>query len=200
MGAFLQIINTSKALEAGIGRLAKKLHGKELIIIPIIMLLFSIAGATFGFCEETIPFYAIVMPIVLAAGFDGITGVIIILFGAGLGVCASIVNPFMIMTSVDAVNQQGFLPAGDQLSTGDGIVFRVIIYLVFLIIGVVFTMLYANKVKKNPRKSYVYDLRDIHNQTFKFDHATLPEFNLKRKITLIIFASCFILLIIGAIP
>jgi uncharacterized ion transporter superfamily protein YfcC len=105
MGAFLQVVNSSKALEAGIGRLVKKLKGRELIIIPIIMLLFSIGGATFGMCEETIAFYAIVMPIVLAAGFDGITGVVIILFGAGLGVCSSIINPFMIMTSVDAVNQ-----------------------------------------------------------------------------------------------
>jgi uncharacterized ion transporter superfamily protein YfcC len=198
MGAFLQVVNTSKALEAGIGKLVKKLRGKELIIIPIFMLLFSIGGATFGMCEETIPFYAIVMPIVLAAGFDGITGVIIILFGAGLGVCASIVNPFMIMTAVDAVNKQGFLPT--PLSTGDGIVFRVIIYFVFLAIGITFTMLYANKVRKNPKKSYVYDLRNVHSQTFKFDHSVVPEFTLKRKVTLIIFTLCFVLLIIGAIP
>jgi uncharacterized ion transporter superfamily protein YfcC len=197
MGAFLQVINASKTLESGIGRLVKKLNGKELIIIPVIMLLFSIGGATFGFCEETIPFYAIIMPIVLAAGFDGITGLIIILFGAGLGVCSSIINPFMIMTSVDAVNKS--LPDA-MLSTGDGIIFRVIIYVVFVAIGITFTMLYANKVRKSPRKSYVYDLQHIHNQNFKFLASNVPPFTAKRKITLIIFASCFVLLIFGAIP
>jgi uncharacterized ion transporter superfamily protein YfcC len=197
MGAFLQVINNSKALEAGIGRLVKKLEGKELVIIPVMMFLFSIGGATFGFCEETIPFYAIVMPVVLAAGFDAITGVTIILFGAGLGVCASVINPFMIMTSVDAVNKT--LPDA-LLSTGDGIAFRAIIYVVFTLIGIIFTTMYASKVRKNPRKSYVYDLHAIHKSTFKFDATVVPEFTGKRKITLVIFTACFVLLIMGAIP
>lgn len=197
MGAFLQVINASKALEAGIGRLTKKLRGKELIIIPVIMLLFSIGGTTFGMCEETIAFYAIVMPIVLAAGFDGITGVIIILFGAGLGVCSSIINPFMIMTSVDAVNAA--IPTM-HMSTYDGMFFRIFIYVIFLVTGITFTTLYARRVKNDPKKSLVYEFRHLHLNTFKFDEKAIPEFTLKRQITLIVFALCFVMLIMGAIP
>jgi uncharacterized ion transporter superfamily protein YfcC len=198
MGAFLQVINSSKALEAGIGRLVKKLRGKELIIIPIIMILFSVGGATFGMCEETIAFYAIVMPIILAAGFDGITGVIVILFGAGLGVCSSIINPFMIMTAVDAVNQQ-HIP-GLTMSTYDGMIFRIIIYVTFLAIGITFATLYARRVKNDPKKSLVYEYRSLHLSTFKFDDKVIPELTTKRKITLLIFAFSFVMLIIGAIP
>jgi uncharacterized ion transporter superfamily protein YfcC len=204
MGAFLQAVNSSKALEAGIGRLVKKLKGKELIIIPIIMFLFSIGGAVFGMCEETIPFYAIVMPIVLAAGFDGITGVIIILFGAGIGVCSSIINPFMIMTSVDAVNAAGIINpiTGNTIvmSLSDGIVFRIIVYVVFLAIGIVFSTLYARKVKAHPQKSLVYELSDIHKTKFIFDEKAVPVLTTKRKLTLIIFTLAFVFLIIGAIP
>jgi uncharacterized ion transporter superfamily protein YfcC len=198
MGAFLQAVNSSKALEAGIGRLIRKLKGKELIIIPIIMLLFSVGGATFGMCEETIAFYAIVMPIVIAAGFDGITGVIIILFGAGLGVCSSIINPFMIMTSVDAVNNNANI--GVTLSPYDGMVFRIIIYVVFLIIGITFITLYAKKIRKDPHKSLVYEYRNVYKKTFKFDASIIPELTTKRKITLIIFMMSFVMLILGAIP
>jgi uncharacterized ion transporter superfamily protein YfcC len=198
MGIFLQVINASKALEAGIGRLVKKLRGKELIIIPIIMILFSIGGTTFGMCEETIAFYAIVMPIVLAAGFDGITGVVIILFGAGLGVCSSIINPFMIMTSVDAVNAANI--SGLVLTSYDGMIFRIIVYVVFLVAGIGFTTFYAYRVKNNPERSLVYEYRDLHTKTFKFDEKAIPEFTIKRKITLIVFALCFVMLIVGAIP
>jgi uncharacterized ion transporter superfamily protein YfcC len=204
MGAFLQAVNSSKALEAGIGRMVKKLRGKELIIIPIIMILFSIGGATFGMCEETIAFYAIVMPIVLAAGFDGITGVIIILFGAGIGVCSSIINPFMIMTSVDAVNSEHITNpiTGSiiNMSLSDGIAFRSIVYVVFLAIGITFSMLYAKKVKKHPHKSLVYELSTIHKKDFAFDEKAIPDLTTKRKITLIIFALAFVMLIAGAIP
>jgi uncharacterized ion transporter superfamily protein YfcC len=196
MGAFLQVVNSSKALEAGIGRLTKALKGKELILIPIFMFLFSIGGATFGMCEETIAFYPIVMPIIIAAGFDGIVGVLTILFGAGLGVCSSIINPFMILTSVDATNAE--LNLG--MSISDGIILRILIYLIFLTIGIIFVTLYARKIKKNPKISLVYDLKNEHIKTFKFKSTEIPELTGKRKATLIIFMMSFVMLILGAIP
>jgi uncharacterized ion transporter superfamily protein YfcC len=175
MGIFLQIVNQSKALEAGISHLVKKLKGKELIIIPVIMILFSLGGAIFGMCEETLALYAIVMPIVLAAGFDAITGLFMILFGAGLGVCASVINPFMIMTCIDAAS------GTVQLAVSDGIIFRLMIYLLFTLVGIIFTTLYARKVKNNPQKSLIYEFRNVHSEAFKFDSTIAPHLTTKRK-------------------
>ncbi|GHU32957.1 hypothetical protein FACS1894166_07350 [Bacilli bacterium] len=198
MGIFMQMVNQSKALEAGLGGLVKKMKGKELIIVPVIMILFSLGGAVFGMCEETIAFYVIIMPIILAAGFDAITGVIMILFGAGLGVCASVINPFMIVTSMDAAN----IGTGHALNLGlsSGIIFRVIIYVILTIIGITFTTLYARKVKNNPQKSLIYDLRELHLKTFQFDNSVVPPLTSKRKIILGVFFSSFVLLILGTIP
>jgi uncharacterized ion transporter superfamily protein YfcC len=199
MGAFIFVINKSKALEAGIGRLTAKMKGKEIILIPILLLLFAICGSTFGMCEECIGFYAIVMPIILAAGYDAIVGIVVILFGAGLGVCASIINPFMILTSVNATLKNGNITP-DGFSVYDGMIFRIIIFLVLFAVVAGFIMSYAVRVKRNAKYSLVYDLKEAHLQKFSFSHASVPEFTTKRKITLAIFTLAFVFLILGAIP
>ena len=63
-------------------------------MIPILMTLFAVGGTTYGMAEETLAFYAILLPVVLRAGYDAVTGVAIILIGAGIGVLGSTINPF----------------------------------------------------------------------------------------------------------
>jgi uncharacterized ion transporter superfamily protein YfcC len=86
------------------------------------------------------------------------------------------------------------------MTLSDGIIFRVMVYLVFLSTAIVFTTLYARKVKLHPKSSLVYEFDALHKSTFKFDDKIVPPLTTKRKITLIIFASAFVLMIAGAIP
>ena len=79
--------------EAGTGR---KLKGRERLLIPVLMLVFSIAGAAFGIEEETLPFFPVLIPVLLAAGYDTLVGLSIIKMGAALGVMGSIANPFAV--------------------------------------------------------------------------------------------------------
>jgi uncharacterized ion transporter superfamily protein YfcC len=101
LGAYLQIISSSKALEAGIGKLVLKMKGKEIIVVPVSLLIFMILGTVYGASEETIAFYAILTPIFLAMGFDAMISIMVVLIGAGLGVCSSIINPFVVITGID---------------------------------------------------------------------------------------------------
>jgi len=80
LGGFLGIVIESKALDAGIGRLVAKMKGREIWIIPIVMFLFSVGGTTYGMGEETIALYPVIIPVLLAAGFDVLTAVMAILF------------------------------------------------------------------------------------------------------------------------
>lgn len=201
MGAFIHVMHKSRALDAGIGRVVKKMKGKEMFLIPIILLLFAICGTTFGMCEECIAFYAIIMPVILAAGFDAVVGFVVILFGAALGVCASIINPFMILTSVNATKEyyadQSWI---SNFSIYDGLLFRFFVFVVFYCIVTGFIMVYAKKVKKNNQKSIVYEMMSEHKKVFCFTDTVIPELTTKRKIALIIFLLAFIFLILGAIP
>ncbi len=89
--------------EAGIQSVVKKLKGNELKIIPILMILFSIGGSTYGMAEETIPFYGLLSATMVAAGFDTFVAVGTVLLGAGSGVIGSTVNPFSTGVAMDAL-------------------------------------------------------------------------------------------------
>lgn len=193
IGGFLSVVAETKALDAGIGTLVKKMNGKEIWLIPILMTLFAIGGATFGMCEETLPFYLIIIPIMIAGGFDVITAFLLILIGAGVGVASSIINPFVVTLSVDAINKN--LLEGQAISMSDGIVFRVIAFVIFVSIAITFVMLYAKKVKKNPQKSIVYDERAKFNKSFSFDKSSIPPLTRKRKAILWIFGLSFLIMI-----
>ena len=94
VGGFLGVVAKTGALDAGIANIIRKLEGREKLLIPILMCAFALGGTTFGMAEETIAFYPLVLPIMVAAGYDALTGVAVILLGAGAGVIGSTVNPF----------------------------------------------------------------------------------------------------------
>ena len=94
LGAFLSLLNATGALETGVQVLVKKLHGKELVLVWILMFLFSIGGTTFGMGEETVGFYILLATTMMAAGFDPVVGSATVLLGAGTGVLGSTINPF----------------------------------------------------------------------------------------------------------
>ena len=116
LGAFLNVVNSTKSIETGIQVLIKKLHGKELILIPILMTLFSIGGTTYGMLEETVGFYALLAVTMVAAGMDTVVSSAIVLLGAGSGVLGSTVNPFAVGVAVDAAKK--VLPEGTVISKG----------------------------------------------------------------------------------
>ena len=197
MGGFLAIVTESKALEAGLGRMVKKMKGKEIIMVPVLFILFSVGGTTYGMAEETIPFYLLLIPVFLAAGFDTYTAFLTILLGAGLGTASSILNPFVVSAAVDASNKtNAFDPS---LSPSIGIAWRAVIYVVLVLVGSSYVTWYAWRVKKHPEKSYVSDMRKQHQDKFSFHMESLPEFTIKRKFILAVFGLTFVCMIISVI-
>lgn len=121
IGAFLYILVSTKALEGLSQAIIAKLKGKEAFAIIPLMLFFSIFGSVEGFAEETLGFYMIFVPIMLMAGFDVFTGVLILMVGAGTGVIGSTVNPFTIPIAVSAINS-GIDSSTVKLTIGDGLI------------------------------------------------------------------------------
>lgn len=142
LGGFPAIVNKTDALSAGIGALVRKMGGNELKLIPVLMLIFAILGSTYGFCEETIGFYALLSATMMAAGFDALTGAMMVLLGAGGGCLGSTVNPFATGIAADVLASSGIV-ADQGVVIGLGLVLLVTPYLV----SVYFVMRYAKGVK-----------------------------------------------------
>ena len=157
IGGAFWIMNASKSIDVGIYsflEFTKKLEknkwirkiGVNNIILTLIMLIFSIFGATFGMSEETIAFVIIFVPMAIKMGYDSIVGVAICFVAAGLGFAGALLNPFTI----------GIAQGLSDLPLFSGIEYRLFCWFVINIIGFTFILRYAAKVRKNPESSLVY--------------------------------------------
>ena len=202
LGAFLKMVNSTGAIEDGIKVLIKKLHGKELILIPILMIIFSIGGTTYGMLEETVGFYALLAVAMVASGMDTIVSSAIVLLGAGSGVLGSTVNPFAVGAAVDSATK--VLPEGFAINQGTIIGLGTILWLTSLAISIFFVMRYAKKVIKRKGSTFLslQEQKDMNATYADNDNDTKKTVKLtgKQKLTLILFGFTFVIMIIGFIP
>lgn len=197
IGGFIHIVVQSKAIEAAVGSILKKYDKKMIWVIPPLMLLFGAFGTSYGMCEETLVLYPILVPIFILAGFDALTGVMIILLGAGVGVLNSTVNPFAIGAAVDSV--------GDNVivGVGDGMGYRFLMWVVMEFMVIFFVMWYAWKVKKDPNKSSLdKTVREKHLEEAKasFNIEDIPKFDQRRKFMLFFFLFALFFMIFSIMP
>ena len=200
LGSFLKIVNSTQAIETGIQVLIKKLHGHELVLIPILMILFSIGGTTYGMLEETVGFYALLAAAMVAAGMDTVVSSAIVLLGAGSGVLGSTVNPFAVGVAVDAAKST--LPAGVAINQGTIIGLGTILWLSTLTISIIFVMLYAKRVIKK-KGSTILSLQEQRNMEATYGEdieRTEAKLTGKQKVTLILFGLTFVIMIMSFIP
>ena len=196
LGGFLAVINSTGALETGIQVLIKKLKGNELALIPILMFIFSACGSTYGMLEETVGFYALLAATMVAAGMDTIVSSAIVLLGAGSGCLGSTINPFAVGAAISS------LPEGTKVNQGIIILIDTILWLSTLAISIYFVMKYARKVKKD-KGSTILSLREQQKMEKKYGKTEIADdvkLTGKQKVTLILFALTFLIMIIGFIP
>jgi len=150
VGGAFQIITATGAIEAGISKIALGLKGKEKLMIPLFIVIFSIGGGTFGMAEEAIVFVPIGIALARALGYDAITGTAMITLGAACGFTSGFMNPFTVGVA------QGIA----EIPLFSGIAFRLVILVVMIIITAWYVMRYGDKVKKNPFLSVVAELEE----------------------------------------
>ncbi len=180
------------AIDAGIGKITTALKGKEKWMIAILMIVFALGGTSYGMAEESLAFYGLIIAVMIAAGYDALTGVAVVMLGSGIGVLASTVNPFAT----------GVASSFAGISIADGLVSRLIILVVGTLIGIIFVTRYAEKVKKDPTKSLVYDQKEDNEKRFlkSTGDEAMPEFDGRRKVILILFILAFLIMIYSVIP
>lgn len=192
IGGFIAVTMKTGAIQAGIARLVQKLHGHERWMIPILMMVFAIGGTTFGMAEESLAFYVLIITVMIAAGYDALTGASVILLGAGIGVLGSTINPFATGIASDFAD----------VSLNEGLGLRLVILIVGLAFGIWFVLRYAERVRKDPSKSLVFSMKADNEAHFKAagDEAGDVVMTGRHKVILGVFALAFVVMIYGVIP
>ncbi len=199
LGGFLGMMTETGALDNGIAALVQKLKGNEIMLIPVLMLIFSLGGTTYGMCEETVPFYALLAATMMAAGFDPMVGAATVLLGAGCGCLGSTVNPFAVGAAVDALT-------GVDIAVNQSIIIGLgaVLWIVTTAMSIVFVMNYAKKVKADKGSTILsmQELKDAEEAHGKAASEVHKEVKLtgRQKGVLIAFAFTFVVMIVGFIP
>ena len=190
VGGFLGVMGKTGAIDAGISAIVERLGDRGGILIPILMCAFALGGTTFGMSEETIAFYPLLLPVMVAAGYDTVTAVGVILLGAGTGVLGSTVNPFA--TGIAA----GFAGIG----LGQGIGLRLLLLGLSLAMAVGYVLYYGSRVRKTPEHSLVAAQREDNLRHFAMGDREQSAMNGQQKLALWLFAGTFLVMIYGVIP
>ena len=184
IGGAFGIIQKTGAINAGLGKSVKLLSGREALLIPGVMLLFALGGATFGMYEETLPFAPIAVGLAIAIGFDAVVGVAMVLVGVATGFAAAILNPFTVQIAQKIA----------ELPLLSGMELRVVFFVLCLSVSIHHTYSYAMRIKKDPEKSLVRDLDYSHFNSSSYTHVKLEK---KQILVLIALLLTFVVLVIG---
>lgn len=189
IGGFLGVVNATGAINTGIERVMVRLKGREKWMIPALMLLFAAGGTTYGMAEETLAFYVILLPLMIAVGYDALVGVAVIMVGAGIGVLGSTINPFSTAIASNA--------AGIPFT--QGMALRLAILALGWLICVAYVMRYAERVRKDPSASLVAELKASNEAHFLRNRESHRDAVLtgRQKLVLLLFGATFAAMVWG---
>ncbi len=189
VGGSFGIVLRTGAVEGGIMRVISMTNGKEIFLVPILTVLFSLGGAVFGMGEEAIPFVMILVPMFIAMGYDAVVGIMCSYVATQIGFGTSWQNPFGLAVA------QGI--AGIPVMSGAW--FRIPLWIIFTALTCVFTMRYAAKVKKNPKLSVAYESDQEYREDFEKNGKADIPFTFGHKLVLLTILMCMIWTIWGVV-
>lgn len=188
IGVFITMTIRSGAIDAGLARVGARFAGRGIALIVVLMVIFSLGGTTEGMAEETLAFYALIVPLVLALGYDRMVAASVILLGAGVGVMASTINPFATGVASDAAD----------ISLSDGLGYRVLMYIVLTSVTIAYVVRYARKVKRDPAASITGI--DPDDPDLVAGVAEAPELTGRRRAVLWVMGLTFAFMIYAIVP
>lgn len=187
VGGSFGIIMKTGAIDAGIYAFIQKTRGLERLALPLLFILFSLGGATFGMAEECIPFSMIMVPFVIALGYDSIVAVTVTYVASQVGNAASWMSPFSVAVA------QGI--AGIPVLSGA--TFRLIMWFAITGLSAAYMMIYAERVRKNPSHSVVYESDAYFRNRLDSAPAEIREFTLGHRLILLEMLAVLIWIIWG---
>ncbi|MFN0158022.1 MAG: YfcC family protein [Bacteroidota bacterium] len=190
IGGSFMVIQKTGAITVSVQRMAYTFAQKphlQKFFIPVTMLMFSLGGAIFGMGEETLPFVLIFIPLALSLGYDSLVGTAIPFLGAAAGFAGSLFNPFTV----------GIAQSISELPLYSGLEYRIVIYIISTASMITFVMMYAARIKKNPKSSPVYDLDKERKHSFHLDDTHGTRFTMRHKLVLWTFVVAIVLLVFG---
>lgn len=192
IGGIFTIIQNTGAITAGVNWMAWYFSHKpqmQKFFIPATMTLFSVAGTTFGMCEETMLFVPLFMMLAISLGYDSLVGTAIPFLGAAAGFAGAVINPFTL----------GIAQEIAQLPPLSGWPYRLFVWFLSTFFMTWFVMRYARKVKADPKISPVYEIDRKRGLELEKNHSLQARMERHHILVLLAFLLALVWLVVGVI-
>ncbi len=190
IGGSFGVIQDTGTFHFAIRRLTAALTARprlERLLIPAMMVLFSLGGSIFGMGEETIPFVLVFVPLSMSLGYDSIVGVSIPFLGAAAGFAAAFFNPFTV----------GIAQGLADLPLYSGLGYRLLTWLIGTGVVTAWVMVYAARVKRRPESSPVFQLDRQRDRAAPPSDDDTEPWTLRRALVLLLLLACLVVLVWG---
>ncbi|MCH3950418.1 MAG: YfcC family protein [Acidaminococcus sp.] len=187
IGGMFAIMDATGATGAGLSNIVKKMRGRELLMIPVCMVLFGCGSCFAGNFEEFLAFMPLVIGVCVAMGFDSLTAIGVVFCAAASGYAGAVTNPFTVGVA------QGI--AGLPMFSGLGL--RLVLFATLITVSILYVMWYARKIKANPEASTVHEEDMKYNQ--QLDIEEIPVMTTRHKLVLLMFLLTIIAVIVGVL-
>jgi uncharacterized ion transporter superfamily protein YfcC len=148
IGGTFAVLRSTGAVDAGMGALLRRWGKRPFWLVAGGITLFAAGSSTVGFGEEYYPFVPVLIGMTLALGYDRLTAIAIVMIGYGAGFGAATINPFTTLIAQDIAG----------LDPASGLWYRLVLFFVFVPIGIHHVWSYAKKVRRDPAASLVADV------------------------------------------
>ena len=189
LGGVFKIVEATGALHAGINNMIRKMAGKQLILIPICLIVFSLISATAACCEEYLAFLPLMYLVCMACGFDSILSVALLFCASAIGYAGGMTQAFSV----------GVAQTIADLPLFSGIGFRFFGWAVLVTASIIYMMIYAHKIKQDPTKAYNYEIDEKYRSEMDFDLSSIEKMSGRQAGVLAVFFAGFVFIPIAVI-
>ncbi|GAB2736678.1 YfcC family protein [Salinifilum aidingensis] len=146
IGGMFMVIRETGIIETAVDKLTRRFAERRVLVIPVLMVLFAVVASLIGTQELALVYVPVILPLMIALGFDSMTAAAVALCATSAGFTAGVLNP--INTGL------GQKIAGVPVFSG--IPLRLIVLVLLLGTAIAHVMRYASKVRASPERSLVH--------------------------------------------
>ena len=93
IGGMFMVLRRTGIIEIGVDKLARKFLNHSIFIIPVLTSVFAIIATLIGTAELSLVYIPVIIPLIIALGYDSITATAIALCGTVVGFTVGVLNP-----------------------------------------------------------------------------------------------------------
>ncbi|MGM0876942.1 MAG: YfcC family protein [Bacillota bacterium] len=190
IGGIFVVIRKTGLIEIGVDRLTRKFATRSIILIPMLMVVFATVCSLIGTQELSLVYVPVILPLMIALGYDSLVAAAVALVATTAGFMTGFLNPI----------NTGLGQKISGLPVFSGIELRIIAFVVFVIVGIIYIIRYAQKVKSNPETSFVYE-EDSSKRTVYLNKSVVDKrcATTRQKVASVVLVGFFVLLVYGVL-